>query len=61
MIMSVVNWSGKMSARRDERKTGFELAKAEAVGGPEGGGKMAAEKPGELPPLGVLSRPGSDS
>jgi hypothetical protein len=35
MIMSVVNWSGKMSVWRDERETDIERKRAEAVGGIE--------------------------
>ena len=35
MIMSVVNWSGKMSVWRDESETDIERKRAEAVGGIE--------------------------
>jgi hypothetical protein len=37
MIMSVVNWSGKMSVWRDERETDIEQERAEAVVGNECG------------------------
>ena len=35
MIMSVVNWSVKMSVWRDERETDIEQERAEAVVGTE--------------------------
>jgi hypothetical protein len=43
MIMSVVNWSVKMSVWRDERETDIESERAEAVVGNECGGEEEDE------------------